>query len=219
MEDKNLIQVILEHKVIAIARKIQPDDAVKLAEALYAGGLRIMEFPFDMENPDSDMADRCIQAVCSGMGDKMYVGCGTATSLPFVERAHRAGAQFIISANVNVDVIRRTKELGLISMPGAFTASEAVTAWEAGADFVKIFPAGNVGFPYIKALFGPFGHIRYLAVGGVDEKNTADFLKNGCVGVGVGGKLVNLEAVKAGRLDEITALAQKYVEAAQSVKG
>ncbi|MFI3255360.1 MAG: bifunctional 4-hydroxy-2-oxoglutarate aldolase/2-dehydro-3-deoxy-phosphogluconate aldolase [Eubacteriales bacterium] len=217
MNQEELIQLVLTEKVIAIARGIEPEHAVKTAQALYEGGIRIMEFPFDMKNPDSTKADQCIEAVAKAMAGKMYVGCGTASSVNLVERAAKSGASFIISANVNVDVIKKTKELGLISMPGVFTATEAMTAVEAGADFVKIFPAGNVGTGYIKALCGPFGHIRYLAVGGVDEKNTSDFLKAGCVGVGIGGNLVNNAWISSGEFDKITELAKKYVDAAKSI--
>lgn len=217
MDNQELKKLVLEKKVIAIARGIDPKDAVNTAEALYAGGIAIMEFPFDMKNPDSTKADECISAVAKAMEGKMYVGCGTASYVSLVDRAHKAGAHFIISANVNTDVIKRTKELGLISIPGALSATEAMNAVEAGADFVKIFPAGNLGTSYIKALCGPFGHINYMAVGGVDEKNTPDFLKAGCVGVGIGGNLVNNAWISAGEFDKITELAKKYVEAAASV--
>ncbi len=217
MNNQELVSLVKEKKVIAIARGIAPEDAVKTAEALYKGGIAIMEFPFDMKNPDSTQADQCMELVAKAMEGKMEVGCGTASYPYLVDRANKAGAKFIISANVNVEVIKKTKDLGLISMPGAFSATEAMTAVEAGADFVKIFPAGDLGLGYIKALCGPFGHIPYLAVGGVNEENTPDFLKAGCVGVGVGGNLVNNAWIKAGEFDKITALAKKYVEAAASV--
>ncbi len=214
MNNQELIDLVLEQKVIAIARGIEPEYAVKTAQALYDGGIRIMEFPFNMKNPECTKADECMALVSKEMAGKMEVGCGTASYPYLVDRAHKAGAKFIISANVNVEVIKKTKELGLISMPGALSATEAMDAVGAGADFVKIFPAGNLGLSYIKALCGPFGHIRYLAVGGVDENNTPDFLKAGCVGVGVGGNLVNNDWIKAGEFDKITALAKKYVESA-----
>lgn len=217
MDNQTLIDLVLEKKLIAIARGMEPEDAVKTAEALYKGGISIMEFPFDMKNPESTKADLCIEAVAKAMEGKMYVGCGTASYVYLVERAAKAGAHFIISANVDVNVIKKTKELGLISIPGALSASEAMTAVGAGADFVKIFPSGNLGTGYIKALCGPFGHIKYMAVGGVDEKNTPDFLKAGCVGVGIGGNLVNNAWIQAGEFEKITELAKKYVEAVQSV--
>lgn len=213
MSNQELINLVLEQKVIAIARGIEPEYAVQTAKALYEGGIRIMEFPFNMKAPECTKADECMALVSKEMEGKMAVGCGTASYPYLVDRAYKAGAKFIISANVNVDVIRKTKDLGLISMPGALTATEAMQAVGAGADFVKIFPAGNLGLSYIKALCGPFGHIRYLAVGGVDENNTADFLKAGCVGVGVGGNLVNNDWIKAGEFDKITELAKKFVDA------
>lgn len=217
MNNQQLIDLVLDKKVIAIARGISPEHAVKTAQALYEGGIRIMEFPFDMKNTESKQADQCMELVSKEMEGQMEVGCGTASYPYLVDRAKEAGAKFIISANVNVDVIKKTKDLGLISMPGGLTASEAMTAVEAGADFVKIFPAGDLGLGYIKALCGPFGHIKYLAVGGVNEVNTPDFLKSGCVGVGVGGNLVNNTWISNGEFDKITDLAKKYVEAASSV--
>ncbi len=217
MENKELIDLVLKEKVIAIARGIEPKDAIATAEALYAGGIRIMEFPFNMKDPENTNADQCMKLVAEAMTGKMEVGCGTASYPYLVDRAKNAGAKFIISANVNVDVIKKTKDLGLISMPGAFSATEAMTAVEAGADFVKIFPAGDLGLGYVKALCGPFGHIKYLAVGGVDDKNTADFLKAGCVGVGIGSNLVNNALISQGKFQELTEIAKKYVEAAKSV--
>ncbi|WP_317855240.1 bifunctional 4-hydroxy-2-oxoglutarate aldolase/2-dehydro-3-deoxy-phosphogluconate aldolase [Chakrabartyella piscis] len=213
MNNTEILQMIQDTKIIAIARGVQPEDAVKLAEALYAGGVKLLEFTFDMKDPENTNTDKCIEAVAKAMGDKMCVGCGTASYPELVDRAAAVGANYIISADVNVAVIKRAKELGLISIPGAMTASEAMTANAAGADFVKIFPVGNLGADYVKALCGPFGHIKYLAVGGVNAKNITEFLKKGCVGAGVGGNLVSLDLIKNGEFDKITAAAKEYMDA------
>ena len=138
----------------------------------------------------------------------MLVGAGTVTSVELVERAWEAGAQFIVSPDVNEAVIRRTKELGMLSFPGAFTATEVLTAHRAGADFVKLFPAGGMGSSYVKAILAPLNHVRLVAVGGVSEKNACEFIRAGCVAVGVGGNLVNKEWIAAGEFDKIRDLAQ-----------
>lgn len=213
MNNEEILKMIEDTKIVAIARGVKPEDAVKLAEALYAGGIRLLEFTFNMKDPECTNTDECIAAVAKAMKGKMCVGSGT-TSYPYlVDRAAAAGANYIISADVNVDVIKRTKELGLISMPGAMSATEAMSATAAGADFVKLFPIGNLGSDYVKALCGPFGHIKYLAVGGVNAGNVTEFLKKGCVGAGVGGNLVSLELIKNGEFDKITAAAKEYVDA------
>ncbi len=217
MDNCEIIKVIEEKKIIAIARGVDPEDAVKLAEALYEGGICLLEFTFNMKDPESRNTDACIEAVSKAMKGKMYVGCGTASYPHLVDRAYEAGANFIISADVNEAVIKRTKELGLISMPGALTGTEAMKAVAAGADFVKIFPVGNLGSDYVKALCGPFGHIKYLAVGGINAGNVAEYLKKGCVGAGVGGSLVSLDLIKNGEFDKITEAAREYIRAIEAV--
>lgn len=146
---------------------------------------------------------------------KIIPGAGTVITLEQLQMAYDAGAQYIISPNVDVEIIRRTKELGLISLPGAMTPSEIVEAYKAGADFVKVFPVGNLGPAYIKALKAPLSHIPLMAVGGVNEKNAADFLKAGASGLGVGGNLVNKEWIANGEWEKITALAAEFVKAVQ----
>ena len=131
-----------------------------------------------------------------------------------LELAKNAGAQFIVSPDTNEEVIRATVAAGMVSMPGALTPTEIVTAHAYGADFVKLFPAGTQGTAYFKAVTAPLNHIRLLAVGGVNEKNIADFLAAGAVGAGVGGNLVNKTWIANGEFDKITALAKEFTEKA-----
>lgn len=215
MKQQELVDLIAESKIIAIARGVAPEDAMPLAEALYAGGIRLLEFPFNMKDMDSRHSDDCMKLVSKGMVGKMYVGCGTASYPELVDRAYEAGASYIISADTNPDVIKRSKELGLLSMPGVATGTDVMTAHRAGADYAKLFPAGDLGLSYLKALQGPFGHIKYMAVGGIDLDNMADFLKAGCVAVGLGSSLVNHTWIKAGEFDKITTLAKEYVAKAK----
>ena len=208
MRDK-IIDLVLETKVVAIVRGL--DSGYEgLAQALYDGGIRAVEVTFNQKDPAlwSKTTD-AIRQIKALMGEKMAVGAGTVTSVELAELAYEAGAQFIVSPDTDPDVIRRTKELGMVSMPGALTPSEIKQAYKAGADFVKVFPVGNLGSGYIRAVRGPLNHIRLLAVGGVSEKNVAEFIKAGCVGVGVGGNLVNKDWIANGEFDKIRALAQE----------
>lgn len=213
------IEKILECKVIAIVRGLEPKHMRGLASALSAGGISAMEVTFNQAKPetfsDTQAAIRLLSEEFSG---KLIVGAGTVLSPEQVDLAADAGAKYIISPNVSAAVIGRTKELGLVSMPGAFTPTEIVAAHDAGADFVKVFPAGSLGSAYIKAIRAPISHIRMMAVGGVDEKNAADFLRAGCCGIGVGGSLVNKSWIEEGAFDKIEALARTYTEVVRACK-
>ena len=213
---EQVIQSVLEHKVISIVRGMAPEKILPVAQALYDGGIRLIEVTFNQKEPENfyKTAD-AIRAITEAMGDKMLVGAGTVTSVELVEMAAAAGAKYIISPDCDLNVIRRTRELGLVSMPGAYTATEAKQAHNAGADFVKLFPCIGDAPAYVKALCAPFNHIKFLAVGGVSEKNVAEFLRAGCVGAGVGGNLVNKTWIAEGRFQDITALAKAFVAAVQ----
>ena len=208
-----IIQKVYENKVIAIIRGMDKEKTVNIAKALYEGGIRFVEVTFNQKNPDKfhETAD-CIRAIREEMGDKMYVGAGTVTSTALVDMAAEAGALYIISPDADMDVIRRTRELGLVSMPGAYTPTEAKMAYNAGADFVKLFPCVGDGPGYVKAICAPFNHIPFLAVGGVDVDNAASYLKAGAVGVGVGSSLAKKTWADAGEYYKITEEAKKMIE-------
>lgn len=209
---QRIIQTVLEKKVIAIVRGVYGEDCLKLAEALYKGGVEMMEVTFDQSHPEAfcRTSDTIAQLV-GKMGSRMIIGAGTVTSLQTLELAKEAGAKFIVSPDTNAAVIKATVEAGMVSMPGAMTPTEIVTAHALGADFVKVFPTSGLGASYIKAVCAPLNHIRLLAVGGVSEKNVKEFLKAGCVGAGVGGNLVNKQWIRNGEFDKITALAQELM--------
>lgn len=213
---EKIIANVLEKKLIAIVRGMEPDDVLKLGEALYQGGIDMIEVTFNQRSTDGFAATTtAIAALKEKLGDKIMVGAGTVLTKEQVDLAKAAGAGYIITPSTNPAVISYVREQEMVAMPGAFTASEVVEAYEAGADFVKIFPIGNMGPGYMKAIKAPLSHIPLLAVGGVNEKNVADFLKAGAVGAGVGGNLVNKEWIAAGEFDRITALAQEFVKAVQ----
>lgn len=209
---QRIIQTVLEKKVIAIVRGVYGEDCLKLAEALYKGGVEMMEVTFDQSHPEAfcRTSDTIAQLV-GKMGSRMIIGAGTVTSLQTLELAKEAGAKFIVSPDTNAAVIKATVEAGMVSMPGAMTPTEIVTAHALGADFVKVFPTSGLGASYIKAVCAPLNHIRLLAVGGVSEKNVKEFLKAGCVGAGVGGNLVNKQWIRNGEFDKITAQAQELM--------
>lgn len=207
-----IIQKVLDKKIIAIVRGIYGTDCVNLAKALYAGGVEMMEVTFDQSKPEAfNRTSDTIAQLVREMGDKMIFGAGTVTSLETLELARQAGAKFVVSPDTNEAVIKATVANGMVSMPGAMTPTEILTAYEYGADFVKVFPTAGLGASYIKAVCGPINHVRLLAVGGVSEKNVGEFLKAGCVGAGVGGNLVNKEWIKNGEFEKITALAQELM--------
>ena len=208
------IQAVCEHKIITIVRGLRPEHMLQLAQALYDGGLRMMEITFNQAHPETwqDTAE-AIHIVRQAFEGRMHIGAGTVMSLAQLKLAYEAGAAFIISPNVDEAVIRQTKAYGIASVPGAMTPSEAAAAANAGADFVKIFPASVLGPAYFKAIASPLSHIRFIAVGGVNEKNAADFLLAGAVGLGIGGNLVNREWIQSGKFEKITELARLYVKA------
>lgn len=214
---KDLIkQAIKENKLIAIVRGISADQCIRVAQALYDGGFRLMEITYDQKHPESwEDTAKAIGTVAKAFEGKMYIGAGTVTCIKLVDLTHKYGGQFIISPDVNESVIRRTGELGMVSIPGALTPTEVMSAHRAGADFVKLFPAGNLGIGYVKAVKAPISHVDLLVVGGIDEKNIASFLAAGASGAGIGGNLVNREWVNAGQYEKITELARQLVAAAK----
>ena len=210
---ESIINQVLEHKLIAIVRGVYGQDCLNLAKALWAGGIRLLEVTFDQS--DRALWQKTADTVCllnQELGDRMLFGSGTVTSVELVELAKNAGAKFIVSPDTNEDVIRATVAAGMVSMPGALTPTEVLTAHRFGADFVKLFPVGNLGVSYLKAVSAPINHVRLLAVGGVNESNVAQYLAAGAVGAGVGGNLVNKQWIAAGEFQKITDLASSFVE-------
>jgi len=198
--------------IVAIIRGFEPDVCLKLAEAYYKGGIELVEVTFNQKDPDSwkDTAS-AIKSISNRFAGVMKVGAGTVLTEEQLTICEDAGGEFMVTPNVNTSLIKRCVSDGLMAMPGAMTPSEAVEAFNAGASYVKIFPAGVLGPAYIKALRAPLSHIPFLAVGGIGPDNIADFIKAGCVGAGVGGNLTNKEWIAAGQWDKITEVARSLV--------
>ncbi len=213
------IAAIEKEKVIAIVRGADPQQCMKIAQALYDGGIRLMEITYNQKSPESfrTTAD-AIDALAKAFEGRMLIGAGTVTTPELVELTAAAGGKFIISPDANASVIRRTRELGLVSIPGALTPTEIMSAHHAGADFVKLFPVAQLGIPYVKAVTAPISHVKLLAVGGVNENNIADYLNAGLYGAGIGGNLANKKWIEAGEYDKITQTARTIVSKIQEVE-
>lgn len=210
-------EFIEKHKVIAICRKIYGEDLIKLVHALYDGGIRLVEVTFDQSDPDClSKTSGSIHKLNEEFGDSMRFGAGTVLTPEQVESACRANAEYIISPNTNIDVIYRTKELGLVSIPGAMTPSEILTAHAAGADFVKLFPAGYLGLPYLKDIKAPISHVKIIVTAGVNEENFGQYLNAGVAGAGISGRLTDNKLIADGNFMEITSRAARFVEIAGS---
>lgn len=198
---------ILEHKIIAIIRGAHPDDVVKIAEALYAGGIRILEITLNSAEPL-----HVIKAVTDALGDKMVIGAGTVLDAESARQAVAAGARFILSPIANADVIKTAKSLGVVSIPGAFTATEIYNAYKNGGNIIKVFPA--ISPSYIKNIAGPLPQIKLLPTGGINIENIKEYKKAGAAGFGIGSSLVDTKKeINEEYLLELTNKAQKFIEA------
>jgi len=208
------LDAVMKNRLVAILRNVPAEKTGFVLDALVEGGVRVLEFTFDHGSPACIEENvRKIEQAKRSLGSDILIGCGTALTVEEVEAAHSAGACLVISPNVSEAVIRRTRELEMVSMPGAFTPTEIVNAYDAGADIVKLFPAGELGVGYIKAVRGPLKHIPMSAVGGVKPETVAAFLDAGVCGFGVGGPLVMPDAVKSGDYAAITAKAGEFCDA------
>ena len=208
----NIKDGLLREKLIVIVRGVQSDKLIPLAQAVYDGGIRFLEITYSADGKvsDSETASN-IKSLVEHFGDKMHIGAGTVLTEEQVLLTKAAGGKFIISPDADIDVIKKTKEMDLISIPGAFTASEIKQAYKAGADFVKLFPITQMGPDYVKAIKAPLSHIPLLAVGGVDISNMNEFLEAGVCGFGIGTNITNKKMIEENDFEGITALAKEYV--------
>ncbi len=209
----NVIREIEENKIIVIVRGVARDKLIPLAEAMYKGGIRLIECTYDASGKATDEETASnIEMLSKHFEGRMSVGAGTVLTEKQVELTAEAGGRFIISPDTCEKVIKKTVELGLVSIPGALTPTEVETAHRFGADFVKLFPVNFMGPSYVKALKVPLSHIRLLAVGGIDENNMTDYLNAGACGFGVATGIVNKTVIAEGDFDAVTRLALKYTE-------
>ena len=209
-----VVERIKQGKIIAILRGVPEEKLGFVAEALHKGGVRAIECTFDHRREDCLEANRrMIAQLVSLSGGDMDVGSGTALTPEEARVTVEAGGRFVISPNVSAAVIGETVRLGAVSIPGALTPTEIVSAWEAGAHFVKLFPAGELGAGYIKAVRAPLSHIPMLAVGGVTPENIPQYLEAGVCGFGIGSPLLPKAVIEAGNWAAVTERARRFAAA------
>ncbi len=205
---------IKEHRLVSISRQVYRQKLLEAARRILKSGIHCLEITFDQASSTSlqDTPDS-IALIKQELGDEICVGAGTVMTIKQAKAARAAGADFALAPNVDVDVIHAIKTLDMVAVPGAFTPSEIATAYNAGADIVKVFPIGNLGVDYLKAIRGPINHIPLMAVGGVSASNIKSFLDNGCCSAGVGSNIINKKRAQAGAFDEIEQAAFEFVQA------
>jgi 2-dehydro-3-deoxyphosphogluconate aldolase/(4S)-4-hydroxy-2-oxoglutarate aldolase len=202
----SVLSQILKDKIVAIIRGANPADVLNIADALQQGGVNILEVTLN-----SPGAFNVIKELTHQM-QNMLIGAGTVLNAGDAKASIEAGAKFIISPNLNVETIETTKRLGMVSIPGAYTATEVVNAFNNGGDIIKIFPATNA--EYIKTLRGPLSHIPMMPTGGITPENISQFEKAGAVAFGIGTSLVNVNhKITNEYLRQITENARKFVQA------
>jgi 2-dehydro-3-deoxyphosphogluconate aldolase/(4S)-4-hydroxy-2-oxoglutarate aldolase len=193
--------------IIPVLRARSGDEAHALVEALVAGGVTVMEVTMTVPG-----AVDLLRALKSEYGNRLLLGSGTVTTAEEAEATIMAGAEFVVSPSMHPEVIAATKARGKLSIPGALTPTEAITAWRSGADYVKIFPCSAVGgASYLRALLAPFPDLRLIPTGGVTLQTAAEFLRAGARALGVGSDLVNAQAISRGDAETVTATARAYL--------
>ena len=208
-----IISQLTKPGIIAVVRTNKPEQVPPICEALVAGGVIALEITFTVPN-----AIEAIREASQRFGSQALVGAGTVLNAAACRDAIAAGAQFVVSPITKLEIVEAAHAAHKPVMLGAYTPTEAQTAHEAGADFIKIFPADKLGPSYIKALRAPLPHLKIVPTGGVDLNTAADFLKAGCAALGVGGSLLTAEILKTGNWAELTRLAKAFVEIANSVQ-
>ena len=214
VEMNRVIKEIEDKKIVAIVRGVEHDDLLPLVQAMYDGGIRLVEVTYGKKS-DEETA-KSIEMLAKMFAGKMLVGAGTVRTKKQVRLTKKAGGTFIISPDMNPNVIRATKRNKMVSIPGVLTPSEITKAVRTGADFVKLFPVTSMGPEYVKAIKAPLSDIKMLAVGGVDETNMKDYLKVGISGFGIGSNIVNKKLIENKDFAAITELSKQFVEALNS---
>jgi 2-dehydro-3-deoxyphosphogluconate aldolase / (4S)-4-hydroxy-2-oxoglutarate aldolase len=205
---------VLKTGIVAILRAPTGDQLAGVARALFEGGIDIIEVTFTVPNALESLA-----AVKMDLGSRVLLGMGTVLDPESARAALLAGAEFLVSPSLNLDVIRLCHRYDKLVMPGAFTPTEILTAWEAGADIVKVFPSDCVGPGYVKALKGPFPQFRLMPTGGVNLETLPAFIKAGACALGVGGSLADIQAIREGNFAKLRDSAAQYVQALKAARG
>src|SRR6516165_5513681 len=213
MAKESQLQQILDCGIVAVVRSPDSQQLVEVCRALADGGVGVIEITMTVPG-----ALDVLRQVRHTLGDRVLLGAGTVLDAETARAVLLAGAEYVVAPTVNLDVIRLCRRYDKLVMPGAFTPTEVLTAWEAGADIVKVFPADVVGPAYFKALRGPLPQVRLMPTGGVDLATAADFLKAGACCLGIGGQLVEPRAVADRNFDRIRELARQYAAIVQQTR-
>ena len=214
MAKEQTIASILDIGLVAIVRTDAPESALEAAKAIYRGGVRAIEVTMTVPG-----ALKVLETLADEFGDKVVLGAGTVLDPETARSCMLAGAEFFVTPSLNTRTIEMCRRYSKAIMPGALTPTEVVTAWEAGADMVKIFPIGNVGGPsYLKALKGPLPQIHMIPTGGVNLSNAADFLEAGASAIAAGSDLVTKKALAEGDFDFIEKTAKQFLDIVQQAR-
>ncbi len=213
---EELIKQIQEEKLIVIVRGVAREKLVPLGQALYKAGIHFLEVTYSADHTISDrVTAEDIALLHNEFKGRMHIGAGTVTNEEQVGLTKSAGGEFIISPDTNPAVIKMTAQLDLVSIPGAYTPTEIQTADRSGADFIKLFPTAGLSEGYIKAVKGPFSHLKFLGVGGINEKNIEQYQNYGLCGFGIGSNLVDKKLIADNAFAAITEKARCYIRAVQ----
>lgn len=208
MTKRQILSNLLSVGIVPVVRTATAEAAIRSIEALYEGGITTAEITMTVPG-----AIKALEQIAAKFGDKITLGAGTVLDPETCRICMLSGAEFFVTPSLNLKTIEMAKRYSKVILPGALTPTEVSTAWDAGADIVKVFPCGNVGGPqYIKALKGPFPQIEMAPTGGVNLDTTADFLRAGACSVAVGGELIDAQTIKEGKYEVFTDRARQYVE-------
>ncbi|MWG36358.1 bifunctional 4-hydroxy-2-oxoglutarate aldolase/2-dehydro-3-deoxy-phosphogluconate aldolase [Halomarina oriensis] len=199
------LERLVDTGLVAVVRGADADRVVNVVDALVEGGVRAVELTADSEDAMGMLRD-----VSSTLSEDVSLGVGTVLDAPTARQALLAGAEFVVTPSFDPEVVTVANRYGTPVAPGVYTPTEAVRAYEAGADLLKLFPASTGGPGHLKAIKGPLGHVPIVPTGGVSLENVADFIDAGALGVGVGGSLVDSEAVAAGQYEVLTENARAF---------
>jgi 2-dehydro-3-deoxyphosphogluconate aldolase / (4S)-4-hydroxy-2-oxoglutarate aldolase len=214
MDKDQVLRRIREIGLVPVLRAQSAAEALQLADAIAAGGVPVLEVTMTVPG-----AIDVIRQIVEHSGDSILVGAGTVMDPETARACMLAGARFIVSPSLNLKTIEICRLHGVVVFPGALTPTEVVTAWEAGADVVKVFPCSAVGgAKYLKALKAPLPHIEMIPTGGVSLATAAEFLAAGAFALGVGGDLVDNSAIARGEPETITRNAEKYMEIVKAAR-
>lgn len=214
MDKQNILSSIIDIGVVPVVRTSSAESAIKAIEAIHRGGIRAAEITMTVPG-----AIKALEKLADQFGDKIVLGAGTVLDPETARACMLAGAQFFVTPSLRLATIEMARRYSKAIMPGAMTPTEVLTAWEAGADAVKVFPCSAVGgAKYIKALKAPFPQIEMIPTGGVNLETAADFLKAGACAVAVGGELVDAQTIKEGRYEVFEERAKQYLGAVRKAR-